>query len=283
MKISHYFLKIIFILTGIFLSYAQAFDRIVSIGGGLTETIYALDGQEQLIAVDTSSYYPEEVKQLPDIGYMRSLSAEPILSLNPDIILIKGGSGPASVIEQLENLGIKIEIFSTVMTFDELYQQNLKIGKILNQSEKALKLNAALKKKEENIYKLQKQLKNKPRILALLSASHGTYRAAGGDTGVQQMINNTAAINIFEEQKGYKNISAEGILKHKPDFIFISHIGEDAPMARQKFLAHPILSEYFDEEQILAYDPLILFNLSIRSLDVAEDIINIYLKQLQVK
>lgn len=136
-----------------------------------------------------------------------------------------------------------------------------------------------LKKKEQKIKQLSSQLKRKPRILALISAGHGTYRVAGGDTGVQQMINLTGAENIFESQKSYKNINAEAMLQQNPDFIFIAQMGEDSiENIYEKFFNNPLLKAYFQKEQILSYDSMILFNMGVRSLDIAEEIIHNYLK-----
>lgn len=281
MKINLKFLAI-FTLIGGLVSHAQNYEKIISIGGGITETVYALGGQDKLIAKDGTSYFPPETKELPDIGYMRALSAEPIFSLGPDLILAKEGSGPAPVIDQLKSLGVKIEMFPIVKNLDELYAQNLKIGGIIGKTAEAEALNTKLQAKDKEIEELKTQLKTPPRVLVLLSMSQGSYRAAGGDTGAQQMVSYTGAINIFADQKGYKNINAEGILEQKPDFIFVGYISEneeDRALAKTKFLKSGILADHFDEAQILAFDPLVLFNLGLRNFDTAEEIIKTYLEQ----
>ncbi len=58
--------------------------RIVSVGGALTETLYALGAQGDLVGVDTTSLFPEAARALPSVGYARTLSAEGVLSLRPD-------------------------------------------------------------------------------------------------------------------------------------------------------------------------------------------------------
>ncbi len=76
---------------------AQAIDssRIVSIGGAITEIIYALGLDGRIVGVDTTSLYPPEaLKRTPNVGYMRALSAEGILSLKPSWVIAIQGSGP---------------------------------------------------------------------------------------------------------------------------------------------------------------------------------------------
>lgn len=76
--------------------------RIVSIGGSLTEIVYALGAQDQLIARDSTSIYPQEALKLPVLGYMRALSPEGVLSLAPEGILLVEGSGPPSTLDILK-------------------------------------------------------------------------------------------------------------------------------------------------------------------------------------
>lgn len=56
-------------------SYPEA-KAIVAIGGPVTEAIFALGEGDRVVARDTTSRYPAEVNALPDVGYMRALSAE---------------------------------------------------------------------------------------------------------------------------------------------------------------------------------------------------------------
>jgi iron complex transport system substrate-binding protein len=52
-------------------------SRIVSIGGAVTEILYALGLKDHVVAVDTTSLYPPQaLKEKPNVGYMRSLWAE---------------------------------------------------------------------------------------------------------------------------------------------------------------------------------------------------------------
>ena len=46
---------------------------VVSLGGSVTEIIYALGQDHRLIARDTTSTFPPEVNALPDVGYVRAI------------------------------------------------------------------------------------------------------------------------------------------------------------------------------------------------------------------
>src|SRR5687768_12826893 len=72
--------------------------RIVALGGTVTEILYALGAGDRIVARDSTSSYPADALLKPDVGYMRALSSEGILSQKPDLILSEDGAGPADVI-----------------------------------------------------------------------------------------------------------------------------------------------------------------------------------------
>ena len=78
-------------------------SRIVAIGGAVTEILYALGLEDQVAAVDVTSLYPPRaMAEKPSVGYMRALSAEGVLSVNPSLIIAVEGSGPPEVLDVLE-------------------------------------------------------------------------------------------------------------------------------------------------------------------------------------
>ena len=48
--------------------------------------LLALGLDASLVAVDVTSTLPEHLSSLPSVGYHRALSAEGIMSLNPDVL-----------------------------------------------------------------------------------------------------------------------------------------------------------------------------------------------------
>ena len=90
-------------------------SRITSAGGSVTEIIYLLNAENYLIAVDVTSNFPPEAKELPSIGYVRQLSAEGVLSLDPTIIIGEDDMGPPSVLDQIKGTQVEITIIPEVV------------------------------------------------------------------------------------------------------------------------------------------------------------------------
>ena len=83
--------------------------RIVSLGGSVTEIVVALGAADRLVARDTTSTYPEAITALPDVGYVRALSPEGVLSVQPTLILAEDGAGPPETMEVLKAAGVDVQ------------------------------------------------------------------------------------------------------------------------------------------------------------------------------
>lgn len=75
------------------LSHA-AVERLVTLGGDVTEIVYALHAEESLVARDSTSSWPPAAQKLPDVGYLRQLNAEGILALRPQLVLASAQRSP---------------------------------------------------------------------------------------------------------------------------------------------------------------------------------------------
>src|SRR6202453_5091460 len=107
-------------------------SRIVSIGGAVTETIYALGLESRIVGVDTTSLYPPEaLKRAPNVGYMRALSAEGILSLRPSWGIAIDGSGPPAHLKLVSDTGVPLTIIHDDPSPDGVAAKIETIGKLL--------------------------------------------------------------------------------------------------------------------------------------------------------
>ena len=61
-------------------------SRVVVAGGSIAEIIYFLNLQNKIVGADVTSVFPSDLQKLPSIGYVRNLSTEGILSLNPTLV-----------------------------------------------------------------------------------------------------------------------------------------------------------------------------------------------------
>jgi len=89
----------------------QDTSRIVSIGGAVTEILYALGLDKKIVAIDTTSLYPPHAAgEKKSVGYMRQLSPEGVLGLAPSLIVTIEGAGPKETMAILQSAGISMVV-----------------------------------------------------------------------------------------------------------------------------------------------------------------------------
>ena len=251
------------------------YERIVSIGGSLTEIVYQLGAEHLLVAVDTTSTYPASaMAKNPNVGYMRALSAEPILSLNPDLVMAASGAGPASVFEQLRAAGIKVVIIEDEPSIDGVYAKVRQVSQLVLKEQQGLMLVEALQAEFAAAKALLSTIEGKPRVLFLLSAGVGAPMAAGNDTSANAMITMAGGENIMSDINGYKSISPESIVVGAPDFVLIPQRVFDLYGSKQAVFALPelIATPAAQAQQLLVFDGLYLLGFGPRSIQATLDL-----------
>ncbi|WP_042995342.1 heme/hemin ABC transporter substrate-binding protein [Bartonella quintana] len=195
--------------------------RIVSIGGSLTEIVYALGAQDQLVARDSTSVYPQEALKLPVLGYMRALSPEGVLSLAPEGILLVEGSGPPSTIDILKKTTIPIVIVPENYSRESVIEKIRLVGKALHREMKAAALIEKVNRDFVNNDLLLAKITKPKRVLFVLSVQNGRVMASGTGTAADGMIKLSGGINAITDYKGYKLLNNEALLKANPDVILL--------------------------------------------------------------
>lgn len=87
-------------------------ERIITLAPNLTELVFSAGLGDKLVATDWASNYPPEVKNLPRVGDVNSLSYEHILSLQPDLVLAWQDGVSAKMVEKLTSLGLRVEVLA---------------------------------------------------------------------------------------------------------------------------------------------------------------------------
>lgn len=202
-------------------------NRLVTIGGSVTDIVFALGEGDLVVAVDQSSTLPEKVKDLPQAGYVRAISAEGILSMLPTKILASSDIGPPNVISQLESSGVEFKIFNSPKSFKDVIELVDEISTFLNVEERGLRLKEKLISDQNKINQMKKKLKDSPSIAFFMNPSNsGNYNAAGSGTRADYLIDFIGGINVFKDSFiRYNKINKETILDYNPNIIFVASTG----------------------------------------------------------
>ena len=128
-------------------------DRILALGGSVTEIVYALGEEDRLIARDTTSTFPAPANDLEDVGYLRALSPEGVLSVDPTLIISEEGAGPPETIDVLRDAAIPFVTVPETYSREGILEKIRTVGAALDVPEKAdelaAQIDAGLREAEE--------------------------------------------------------------------------------------------------------------------------------------
>lgn len=203
-------------------------SRIITIGGSITETTFALGLGKNVVATDVSSNYPEEIFKLPRVSYIRSLTAEGILSLNPTLVLASDDAKPKIVIDQLRDAGLNFILIKEGLESSDIISKIIDLGFILDRNVQADSIVQAINKKLNEARIIVDELVKKPKVLFVLSQqTPNSFLVAGSSTEASSIIEFAGGINAFDNFSGYKPVTSESLIEANPDFIlFMSSRGE---------------------------------------------------------
>ena len=215
---------------------ATDISRVVAAGGSLTEIIYFLEADENLVARDLTSNYPPEALALPSIGYLRNLSTEGLLSLMPTLILGESDAGPVNVLDQLRDISVDFRTVSATYDMVGIISKIVCVATILGVEDEFL--NFKLRELQSDNEKLEKKTNfDKKKILLVLMMRGTSPIIAGSDTAGDGFIKMTGNLNAFNDVKGWKPVGAENILSIDPDVIIVTERGFSGFETANDFLA----------------------------------------------
>lgn len=203
--------------------------RIVALGGTVTEILYALGAGDRIVARDSTSSYPADALLKPDVGYMRALSSEGILSQKPDLILSEDGAGPADVIGILKASEVPMVTIDTPPEGRAIAPKIEAVGAAVGLEDKAKVLAAQV---DADLAVLAKDVSDvgdkKKRVLFVLSTAGGRIMAAGKDTEAAAIIEMAGGINAAQDITGYKPLTDEAVIAAAPDVVLTMQRGSHA-------------------------------------------------------
>ena len=194
-------------------------ERVVSLSPTATEMLFAIDADEQVVAVDDQSNYPAEAPVTDLSGFEPNVEA--IASYGPDLVVYS--TEPGDLGSSLESLGIPALLQPAAANLGDVYAQVEQLGLVTDHTSEADDLVAGMRSDVETI------TDDLPAGAGSLSFYHeldDTYFSVTSSTFIGQLYEMVGLDNIADEAKGagggYPQLSAEYIIDADPDLIFLA-------------------------------------------------------------
>ena len=255
---------------------AKDTKRVVIAGGSITEIFYLLGIDDRIVALDITSNYPEEAKELPSVGYVRMLSAEGLLSMNPTIILGEHDMGPPTVIQQVRETGVELRIIPEEKSVQGIIEKIRCVAETMGVSSLAEELiNHEFTEKYTAIKQNQdKILKENISAMVIYSMQGTSPIVCGNGESGDAFLRLIGAENAFSSFEGWKPASAESILANDPDYIIVTSRLLKRFSSIEELRNHPSLSQTTaaQNDNIIAKDGMAMMGFGPRTIDCALEV-----------
>ncbi|WKY30103.1 heme/hemin ABC transporter substrate-binding protein [Pseudomonas donghuensis] len=200
---------------------AESADTLV-IGNDLAEIVDRLGGTSRLVGRDDSSRYPEAIASLPSVGYLRQLSAEGVLTLKPQRLLISDAARPTSVLRQLGGLGLEVVSVARGKGIGDIPGKIEQVALAMNRQAQAQPLLDEQRQLAAALATMP-ALKG-PKAVFIFNRAGMTPLIMGRGTEAQAALEQ-AGIENGAGFNAYKQVAAEAMVALAPDFVIVSKAG----------------------------------------------------------
>lgn len=219
-----FFLSLITVILS--LTQVKAADRIVSTAGYASEIVAILGKADHLVGVDTTSVKPQHLmEKKPKIGYRRQLSAEGILSLQPNLIILASDAGPESVVKQVKASGVTLLTLVDKQSLEGIRDNIAQIAKAIGAEPQSKAVIEQILVDERKLAELRTQHTADKTALVLIDTASQDILALGKSSVGDHFLKLINITNNFQVE-GSKPLSTEALASSHADVILLASRNE---------------------------------------------------------
>lgn len=210
---------------------AKAPARIVSLAPSITEMLFSLGLEEQIVGVTEFCDYPAAAKSKTKVGYANP-SVEAIITLRPELVLAPRDFLRPDLQVKLEQLKIPVFVLDA-HTLEDIPLQIHTLGQMF---EKVSAANGVTQLMRQRMVEIRHTVEHLPAKRVLYVLNSQPLITVGPGSFIHQMIGAAGGMNIATQaSEAYPRLSMETVLKEDPEvLIFPSGEVETVPRSEQQ-------------------------------------------------
>ncbi|HLE39701.1 MAG TPA: ABC transporter substrate-binding protein [Acidimicrobiia bacterium] len=244
-------------------------SRIVSLSGDFTEILFDLGAGDRVVAVDVTTTFPEATADIPVIGFAQSLAPEPVLAMQPTLVLANELTAPAESIEQLRAAGVPVVVLATGSSLDDVTAKITTIAHLVGLDEAGGLLAERVGAEIDAARETAARADRAPRVAFIYTRGPQLLLFFGAGMATNAMIEGAGAVDVGAEAgvMGAQPLTPEAIIAAAPDVIVLPESGLAALGGIEALLEIPGIAETpaGAAGAFLAYDEAYFFNLGPRA------------------
>jgi len=231
---------------------------------------------ERIVAVDSTSQFPPEALQSKaNIGYMRALSTEGVLSMAPSMIVASEKAGPPEVVKALKSSSVPYVEIDDSPEPGALARRIADVAKLVGRTERGTELTKKVEAGFKSLEKARGDIKSPIRAVFILSVQNGRLVVGGRNTSADSMLKLAGATNVMGTVEGFKPVTEEALVELDPEVIVTMSRSSAEPLQRQLAKLPGIMGTKAGRNgRILEKDALLLLGFGPRAPEAAFDLMH---------
>ena len=213
----------------------QPVRRIVSLAPSLTETIYALGLQDNLVGDTDYCDYPAEAQKKTKVGGAKNPSLEEIAALHPDLVLVTKSLNRLETVQALESLGLS-SYATDPHTVEEIMTSAKKLADVLGAPEGGVSVAREMQKRLDDLHQ---RLGGRAAKRVLFVVWTQPLISVGKDTFVADAVRHAGAVSVVDSEQSWPQVNLEEIVRLQPDFLVFASHSEEASHEIARLAALP--------------------------------------------
>ena len=212
------------------IQFAKAPTRVVSLAPSITEMLFALGLDREIIAVTQFCDYPPQALLKQRVGYANP-SIEAIVALDPDLIVAPREFLRADLLGKVEQLQIPLVVLSANSVTD-ITTHLSKLGAIFGRAAQA---DVAMTHLQQRIDSIHRITAGRPGVRVLYVLNSHPLITVGPGSFIHELIGLAGGVNIAgHTATPYPRLNMEVVLREDPD-VLVFPVGkvESVPLSEQ--------------------------------------------------
>ena len=222
----------------------QPAKRIVALAPHIVENLYSAGAGDKLVGVVSYSNFPDEAKNVPEVGTYNAFSLEQVLALNPDLVVMWGSGNGMQTLSKFEALGIPVYV-SELRQLSDVPKSIRNLGQLAGTPAIG---EAEASRIETELDALHRRYGEKRSLSVLYQIWNDPLQTVNGEHLISEIIALCGGHNVFGDASSLApRVSIESVLLRDPDAIVASGMGEARPEWLDQWRAYPSLTAVADE------------------------------------
>lgn len=194
--------------------------RIVSLAPNITEILFALGLDREIVGVTEYCNVPAAAQVKPRIGGLMNPNIERIVESNPDLVVMSTSGNMRTDYDKLTGLGLRVFV-TNPQTIDGIFKSLHDLGTLTGREPVADSLVSSLQDKKRILLKRYEHHRPR-RVLFLLSLN--PVIVVGEGAFLQELLELARGENIARgSSTPYPQLSREEIFNRKPEVLLATH------------------------------------------------------------